>query len=55
MNQPEPASPPQWDYPAYKPGSPVALFIPCYIDQFYPEIAEATARILSTRESAGLP
>jgi L-lactate dehydrogenase complex protein LldE len=34
-------------YPAYERGQPVGLFVPCYIDQFYPEIAEATARILS--------
>jgi len=40
-------SPPQWDYPRYQPGEPVALFIPCYIDQFYPSIAQATARILT--------
>ena len=40
-------SPPAWDYPAYEPGQPVALFIPCYIDQFYPQIAEATARLLT--------
>jgi L-lactate dehydrogenase complex protein LldE len=24
----------------------VALFVPCYIDQFYPQVAEATARLL---------
>jgi L-lactate dehydrogenase complex protein LldE len=39
--------PPQWEYPAYQPGQPVALFIPCYIDQFYPQVAEATARLLA--------
>ncbi len=38
---------PRQDSPAYQQGEPVALFIPCYIDQFYPEIAEATARLLS--------
>ncbi len=37
---------PHWDYPKYEPGEPVALFIPCYIDQFYPKIAEDTATIL---------
>ncbi len=41
------SSPPQWDYPSYEPGEPVALFIPCYIDQFYPQIGEATARLLT--------
>ena len=40
-------SPPVWDYPSYEPGEPVALFIPCYIDEFYPQIAEATARLLT--------
>jgi L-lactate dehydrogenase complex protein LldE len=40
-------SPPEWDYPRYQPGETVALFIPCYIDQFYPEIGEATARLLT--------
>jgi len=33
-------------YPRYEPGEPVALFIPCYVDQFYPQIGEATARLL---------
>jgi L-lactate dehydrogenase complex protein LldE len=32
--------------PKYESGEPVALFIPCYVDQFYPQIGEATARIL---------
>jgi L-lactate dehydrogenase complex protein LldE len=34
------------EYPKYQPGEPVALFIPCYVDQFYPQIGEATARLL---------
>ena len=37
---------PRQDDPPYRPGEPVALFIPCYIDQFYPEIAQATAQLL---------
>jgi L-lactate dehydrogenase complex protein LldE len=37
---------PRQDYPPYRRGEPVALFIPCYIDQFYPQIAAATARLL---------
>lgn len=41
------SSPPQWSYPRYETGEPVALFIPCYIDQFYPKIAEATAKLLT--------
>jgi len=40
-------SPPQWDYPRYEPGEPAALFIPCYIDQFFPQIAQSTARLLT--------
>jgi L-lactate dehydrogenase complex protein LldE len=39
--------PPEWEYPTYDRGQPVALFIPCYIDQFYPQVAEATARLLA--------
>ena len=37
---------PRQDDPPYRPGEPVALFIPCYIDQFYPRIAQATADLL---------
>ncbi len=37
----------QREYPVYEPGEPVALFIPCYIDQFYPQIAQATAELLT--------
>lgn len=37
---------PRRDDPPYQPGEPVALFIPCYIDQFYPEIGKATAELL---------
>ena len=40
-------SPPQWEYPRYQPGEPVAMFIPCYIDQFYPNIAQSMARLLT--------
>jgi len=32
--------------PPYEKGEPVALFIPCYVDQFFPQAAEATARLL---------
>ena len=38
---------PRQDDPPYQKGEPVALFIPCYIDQFYPHVAEATARLLT--------
>lgn len=40
-------SPPQWEYPRYQPGQPVAMFIPCYVDQFYPNIAQSMVRILT--------
>ena len=32
--------------PPYKPGEPVAIFVPCYMDQFYPEAGEAMVRVL---------
>jgi len=35
------------DIPKYKPGETVGLFIPCYIDQFFPEIGRATAELLT--------
>ncbi len=38
---------PRQDDPPYQSGEPVALFIPCYIDQFYPQIAKATAGLLT--------
>jgi L-lactate dehydrogenase complex protein LldE len=34
--------------PPYRAGDEVALFIPCYIDQFFPQVAEATAGLLRT-------
>jgi L-lactate dehydrogenase complex protein LldE len=36
----------------YQPGEPVALFIPCYIDQFYPSIGQACTKLL---EKFGVP
>ncbi len=47
MIHPQHHSPPHWEYPRYEPGEPAALFIPCYIDQFYPQVGEATARLLA--------
>ena len=52
MIQLEHDPPDRREYPKYEPGEPVALFIPCYIDQFYPEIGKATAELL-TRQ--GIP
>jgi len=42
--------PPVWEYPKYERGEPVALFIPCYMDQFYPRIGRATVEILKWLE-----
>ena len=39
-------SPRKWEYPKYQPGDTVALFIPCYVDQLYPEVGRATVEIL---------
>lgn len=47
-----PHAAPSWSPPKYESGEPVALFIPCYIDQFYPQIAQATAQLLTER---GIP
>lgn len=35
------------DDPPFRQGDAAALFIPCYIDQFFPEAARATARLLA--------
>ena len=43
---------PKWDYPKYVRGETVALFIPCYVDQFYPSIGRATVQLL---EDHGVP
>ncbi|MGL6196582.1 MAG: (Fe-S)-binding protein [Thermoguttaceae bacterium] len=40
------------EYPKYEKGETVALFIPCYVDQFYPSIGKATVELL---ENAGVP
>lgn len=34
------------DPPRYQAGDRVALFIPCYVDRFFPDAGEATVRIL---------
>ncbi len=46
MTKPANTPAPRQDDPPYQKGEPVALFVPCYIDQFYPEIGEATAKLL---------
>ncbi len=47
MSQPEQNTASGPKHPTYQPGEPVALFIPCYIDQFYPKVAEDTAKLLT--------
>jgi len=46
MIQPAHTPAPRQDDPPYRRGEPVALFVPCYVDQFYAPIAQATARLL---------
>lgn len=50
MIQSKHTTPPSWEYPKYEPGQPVALFIPCYIDQLYPQIGQATVKLLADRD-----
>jgi L-lactate dehydrogenase complex protein LldE len=47
MTQPASRATSSREYPKYTSGEPVALFIPCYVDQFYPQVGEATARVLA--------
>jgi L-lactate dehydrogenase complex protein LldE len=37
-----------YERPTYRAGEEVALFIPCYVDQFFPQVAEATTRLLQS-------
>ena len=46
MIQPANTPAPRQEEPPYRQGEPVALFVPCYIDQFYPEVGRATAKLL---------
>lgn len=43
---------PKWQYPKFEKGDEVALFIPCFIDQFFPSAGVAVVKIL---ESLGIP
>lgn len=45
-------APPQWEYPSYHAGEKVSLFIPCYMDQFYPHVGKAVVTVL---ERLGIP
>ena len=40
------SAPPIWEYPSYSPTQKVAIFVPCYIDQFFPHVAQAMVEIL---------
>jgi len=51
-SKPDNTPAPRQDDPPYQKGEPVALFVPCYIDQFYPQIGVATAKLL---ERLGVP
>ncbi len=46
MSDPVLRSYPTWEYPKYTPGETVGLFIPCFIDQFYPSTGKAMVRLL---------
>ncbi|MDR0706052.1 MAG: (Fe-S)-binding protein [Planctomycetaceae bacterium] len=46
MTDPVLPSYPRWDYPDYHSGETVALFIPCFIDQFFPTVGIATVKLL---------
>lgn len=37
---------PTWGYPTYRPGMKVALFIPCFMDQFFPTAGIAAVKLL---------
>ena len=43
---------PKWDYPKYEQRETVALFIPCFIDQFFPSAGKAMVKVL---ENEGIP
>ncbi|MBP3694599.1 MAG: (Fe-S)-binding protein [Thermoguttaceae bacterium] len=40
------SAPPVWKYPEYRPTDKTAIFVPCYIDQFYPHAAVSMVEIL---------
>lgn len=52
MSDPVARSYPKWDYPKYQAGETAALFIPCFIDQFYPSAGKAMVKLL---ENEGIP
>ncbi|MDO4425036.1 MAG: (Fe-S)-binding protein [Planctomycetia bacterium] len=40
------SAPPVWKYPEYHPSDRIAIFVPCYMDQFYPHAAQSRVEIL---------
>ena len=52
MTDPVLLSYPKWDYPEYRSGETVGLFIPCFIDQFFPSTGKAMVKLL---EKEGIP
>ncbi|MDO4629200.1 MAG: (Fe-S)-binding protein [Planctomycetia bacterium] len=40
------SAPPIWKYPSFQPSQKVAIFVPCYMDQFYPHAAQSMVEIL---------
>ncbi|MDR0871701.1 MAG: (Fe-S)-binding protein [Planctomycetaceae bacterium] len=52
MSDPVLRSYPKWDYPKYQQGETAALFIPCFIDQFFPSAGKAMVKLL---ENEGVP
>lgn len=46
------SAPPVWEYPKYTSAQKVAIFVPCYIDQFYPHVAQSMVEIL---DRLGIP
>ncbi len=43
---------PTWDYPEYRSGEKVALFVPCFMDQFFPSAAIAMTKVF---DKLGVP
>ena len=43
---------PAGNAPTYRKGEKVALFVPCYIDQFFPQVGQAVAQLF---EQLGVP
>lgn len=50
MTDPVLRSYPKWEYPEYTAGETVALFMPCFIDQFFPSVGKAVVSILEAEK-----